>query len=76
PVFPVNTAKLLKENWPGIITSTPYVNTFTIEMAKEAIENEDLGQRGITDFLAMSLSSPDYIGHQFGPNSIEVEDNY
>jgi predicted AlkP superfamily pyrophosphatase or phosphodiesterase len=76
PVFPVNTAKLLKENGPGIITSTPYGNTFTIEMAKAAIKNEAMGQRGITDFLAMSLSSPDYIGHQFGPNSIEVEDNY
>jgi predicted AlkP superfamily pyrophosphatase or phosphodiesterase len=76
PVFPVNTAKLLKENGPGIITSTPYGNTFTFDMAKAAIENEELGQRGITDFLAMSLSSPDYIGHQFGPNSIEIEDNY
>ncbi len=76
PVFPVNTAKLLKDNGPGIITSTPYGNTFTIEMAKAAIKNEALGQRGITDFLAMSLSSPDYIGHQFGTNSIEVEDNY
>lgn len=76
PVFPVNTVKLLEDNGPGIITSTPYGNTFTIEMAKAAIENEALGQRGITDFLALSLSSPDYIGHQFGPNSIEVEDNY
>src|SRR5690554_255598 len=36
PVFPVNTAKLLKESGPGIITSTPYGNTFTIEMAKAA----------------------------------------
>lgn len=76
PTFPVNTAKLLKENGPGIITSTPYGNTFTLDMAKAAIENEKLGQRNITDFLAMSLSAPDYIGHQFGPNSIEIEDNY
>ena len=35
-----------------------------------------MGKDAITDFLAVSLSSPDYIGHQFGPNSIEVEDNY
>lgn len=76
PTFPVNTEKLLKENGPGIITSTPFGNAFTIDMAKAAIENEQLGQRGMTDFLAMSLSAPDYIGHQFGPNSIEVEDNY
>lgn len=76
PVFPINTAQLYKESGPGIITSTPYGNTLTFDMAKAAIDNELLGQRGITDFLAMSLSSPDYIGHQFGPNSIEIEDTY
>jgi len=37
---------------------------------------EQMGQRGITDFLALSYSSTDYVGHQFGPNSIEVEDTY
>jgi arylsulfatase A-like enzyme len=41
-----------------------------------AIEGEQLGKRNVTDFLALSFSSPDYIGHTFGPNSIEVEDNY
>src|SRR5690606_768970 len=29
-----------------------------------------------TDLLAVSLSSTDYVGHTFGPNSIEVEDTY
>src|SRR5699024_5332467 len=37
---------------------------------------EDLGKDDITDFLTISYSSPDYIGHQFGVNSKEVEDNY
>lgn len=55
---------------------TPYGNTFTVDMAKAAIEAEQLGQRGTTDFLAVSFSSPDYIGHAFGPNSIETEDVY
>jgi arylsulfatase A-like enzyme len=45
-------------------------------MAKAALEAEQLGKRGITDFLAVSFSSTDYIGHTFGPNSIEVEDTY
>lgn len=76
PVFPINTQKLLEEQGPGIITSTPFGNTFTFDMAKEALKNEALGQGPATDFLALSLSTPDYIGHQFGPNSIEVEDNY
>lgn len=55
---------------------TPGGNTYTADMAKAAIEGEKLGQRGITDFLAISFSSTDYIGHAFGPNSIEIEDTY
>ncbi|MET0637646.1 MAG: alkaline phosphatase PafA [Chitinophagaceae bacterium] len=55
---------------------TPGGNTFTLDMAKAAIEAEKMGQRGVTDFLAMSFSSTDYVGHAFGPNSIEVEDTY
>lgn len=56
--------------------TTPFGNSYTIDMAKAAIEGENLGGRSVTDFLAVSFSSPDYIGHTFGPNSIEVEDNY
>jgi len=52
----------------------PQGNTLTAEMAKAAIEGEQLGADNITDFLAISFSSPDYIGHTFGPNSIEEED--
>ena len=55
---------------------TPYGNTFTFDLAKAAIDGEKLGQRGVTDFLAVSFSSTDYVGHAFGPNSIEVEDTY
>jgi predicted AlkP superfamily pyrophosphatase or phosphodiesterase len=45
-------------------------------MGKEAIKSEGLGKDQYTDMLALSFSSPDYIGHKFGPNSIEVEDTY
>ncbi|MEY4628133.1 MAG: hypothetical protein RLZZ595_459, partial [Bacteroidota bacterium] len=40
------------------------------------VEAEELGKDEVTDFLAISLSSPDYIGHSFGPNSVEIEDTY
>jgi predicted AlkP superfamily pyrophosphatase or phosphodiesterase len=43
---------------------------------KAAIIAEQLGMDNITDFLAVSYSSPDYIGHTFGPNSIEQEDDF
>lgn len=45
-------------------------------MAFEALEKESLGIGATTDFLAVSFSSPDYVGHGFGPNSVEAEDIY
>lgn len=60
----------------GAIASTPWGNTLTLEFSKAAVDAEKMGADSVTDFLAISLSSPDYIGHAFGPNSVEVEDNY
>ncbi|GAA4378370.1 alkaline phosphatase PafA [Hymenobacter koreensis] len=59
-----------------VIRSTPFGNTLTLDFALEAIRAEQLGQRGQTDFLALSFSSTDYVGHQFGVNAIETEDTY
>lgn len=73
--FPIKTSGMI-ENGVSVIRNTPYGNSFTLDMAKAAIQNENLGNNGVTDFLAVSFSSPDYIGHQHGPNSIEVEDTY
>lgn len=66
----------LKGSRNSIFRVTPYGNSFTVEAARAAIEGELLGGRGETDFLAVSFSSPDYIGHTFGPNSVEIEDTY
>ena len=73
--FPVKTSAMM-QNGVGVIRNTPYGNSITLDMAKAAIDNENLGGNGVTDFLAISFSSPDYIGHMFGPNSVEVEDTY
>ncbi|MFN4315053.1 MAG: alkaline phosphatase PafA [Chitinophagaceae bacterium] len=75
PVFPHELASLAGKSY-GTISATPYGNTMTLAFARQAMEAEKMGADAITDFLAVSLSSPDYIGHQFGPNSIEVEDTY
>ena len=56
--------------------TTPFANTYTFDFAKAAIDNENMGNNGVTDFLALSISSTDYVGHTFGPNSIEIEDTY
>ena len=55
---------------------TPYGTTFSFDFAEAAIEAEHLGKNSVPDFLALSISSTDYIGHSFGPNSIEIEDTY
>lgn len=55
---------------------TPYGNTYSLKFAESAINNEMLGKGEATDFLAVSLSSTDYIGHVFGPNSVEIQDTY
>jgi arylsulfatase A-like enzyme len=76
PVFPLKLAELSAKSGVGLLRSIPAGNTFTLDMAKAALEHEKMGQSGETDFLAVSLSSPDYAGHRFGPNSIEIEDMY
>ncbi|ODT35472.1 MAG: nucleotide pyrophosphatase [Niabella sp. SCN 42-15] len=74
--FPHATSKLKGKAAYDAFRTTPYGNTFTIDMAKAAIESEQLGKSANTDFLTVSFSSPDYIGHSFGPNSIEAEDGF
>ncbi len=59
-----------------LIRATPYGNTLTLMMAKKALTEENLGNNGVTDFLNVSLSSTDVIGHMYGPNSVEIEDVY
>jgi predicted AlkP superfamily pyrophosphatase or phosphodiesterase len=73
--FPYNLEKFIGANY-GLLPVTPYGNTLTVEMAKAAVDGEALGKDSVTDFLAVSFSSPDYIGHTFGPNSIEAEDGF
>lgn len=58
------------------LAQTPYGNTLTKEFAISTIEGEKLGQGEATDFLAVSFSTPDYVGHAFGPRSVEIEDTY
>jgi predicted AlkP superfamily pyrophosphatase or phosphodiesterase len=73
--FPYKLDQFIGKNY-GALTSTPHGNTVTKEMAMAAINAEELGKDSITDFITISFSTPDYIGHAFGPNSIEAEDNY
>lgn len=76
-VFPYDFTKFDDTVNPyEVIKTTPYGSTLTADMALAAIDGEQLGQDEITDFLAVSFSSPDYIGHAFGPYSKEIQDSY
>ncbi len=74
-IFPYELAQLKGNDW-DLIKYTPFGNTITKDLALTALKAEQLGQRGETDFLSVSFSSTDYIGHNFGPNSVEAEDTY
>lgn len=77
PTLPYDLAELNASNGGyGMLPSTPFGNTILADLAIEAIDAEKLGRDDVTDFLAVSFSSPDYIGHNFGPQSKEVQDTY
>jgi predicted AlkP superfamily pyrophosphatase or phosphodiesterase len=75
--FPYNLKELRKTNKDfELLTRTPFGNDILADFAEAAIDAESLGRDDVTDFLAVSFSSTDKIGHDMGPNSIEIEDTY
>lgn len=75
--FPYDLKRLRSQNDDfELVKITPFGNSLTTDFAIAAIDGEELGQDDITDFLTLSFSSTDYVGHNFGVNSIEVQDAY
>ncbi len=72
PVFPHR----LQKGKYNMIPLTPFGNTMTKDLAIESIKGEQLGKRNETDFLCISFSSTDIVGHSFGPYSLETADCY
>lgn len=60
----------------GALESTPYGNEIVLKFAEAALRGEKLGEGKYADFLAISFSSTDFVGHAYGPNSVEIEDTY
>ncbi len=77
PIFPHDLPSLWNKNDKyNLLKVTPYGNSITTDFALKALEEEHLGVDRITDFLAISFSSTDYVGHRYGVNSKEVQDTY
>lgn len=67
------SAKADKSLFGSMITSQ-YGNELTFDAATRAFDSEGLGMRDVPDVLVINLSTNDYVGHQYGPNSPEVMD--
>jgi predicted AlkP superfamily pyrophosphatase or phosphodiesterase len=74
--FPHYMPALKNKGGNGLIRFTPWGNTLTLDFALAAIEQLQLGTDADADFLCLSFSATDYVGHQFGVHSIETEDTY
>ncbi|MDA8768754.1 alkaline phosphatase family protein [Winogradskyella sp.] len=75
--FPYDLAKLKDKNGGfDLLKATAYGNSLTTDFAIASVKGEALGKDSTTDILTLSYSSTDYVGHNFGVNSKEVEDTY
>jgi len=74
-VFPHPFGSADGKLFTSLLTCSPAGDELTLDFAKELIVEEDLGQDEIPDYLSISFSSTDYVGHIFGPSSLESEDN-
>jgi arylsulfatase A-like enzyme len=56
--------------------ASPFSDAYLQQLAVAAIHSMNLGRGPQTDFLGIAFSAPDYVGHAFGPDSREIEDEY
>jgi predicted AlkP superfamily pyrophosphatase or phosphodiesterase len=73
--FPHPLGDSENEYYTTFLTLSPFGDKMTADFAKTLIDAEGLGDDNVTDFLAVSFSVTDYVGHFFGPSSLEAEDN-
>ncbi|MCV6825935.1 MULTISPECIES: alkaline phosphatase family protein [Halocynthiibacter] len=74
--FPHNWGPADGKYFTTFLTLSPAGDEITVDFAKALLDAEQLGQDVVTDYLSVSLSSTDYVGHIFGPSSLEAEDNF
>jgi len=74
-VFPHNYGDGTSRYFTTWLTMSPAGDKLVLDFAKQALVEEQLGEDDITDYLSVSFSATDYVGHLFGPSSLESEDN-
>jgi predicted AlkP superfamily pyrophosphatase or phosphodiesterase len=74
-VFPHNYGDGTSRYFTTWLTLSPAGDKLVLDFAKQALVEEQLGEDDIADYLSVSFSATDYVGHVFGPSSLEGEDN-
>ena len=74
-VFPHKLTEKSDARLVYALKATPYGDALTLRFVEKLLEKEPLGRDDVPDLLALGLSSTDYVGHAFGPESREAEDN-
>ena len=72
--FPHPLSGTAKGTFKDLWEESPYSDAYLGAMAAAAIRDFRLGQRNVPDFLGVSFSATDLVGHSFGPDSHEVQD--
>ncbi len=73
--FPHDLGAVADADFFTVLRYTPFADELLVDLAGELLTQHELGQRGVTDILAVGLSATDRVGHRFGPDSLEAEDN-
>lgn len=74
-LFPKDLGEIEPEHLANALRHTPILDERTASFALELIERESLGRDEVPDLLSVSFSATDFIGHTFGPMSLEQEEN-
>ncbi|MGH9381200.1 MAG: alkaline phosphatase family protein [Thermoanaerobaculia bacterium] len=56
------------------VYASPFADAYLGELARALVEAEGLGADAHLDFLGLSFSAPDAVGHDYGPESAELVD--
>ncbi len=73
--FPHQWGERSSKYFTTLLTVSPAGDQLTLDFAKNLLRAEELGQDATPDYLSISFSSTDYVGHLFGSSSLEMEDN-
>jgi predicted AlkP superfamily pyrophosphatase or phosphodiesterase len=79
PTFPHvlrSTANKPDDEFHALWERSPYADAYLGRFAAALVEARQLGKHDTIDVLGVSFSTPDLVGHAFGPRSQEIHDIY